>query len=195
MSFYYGVIYFLYKQVQIKSLYKWHSLHFLGSQRCLLFRGFDESNGLLLSVEWLETSRISGKVISFMLLFWKFSLANCNADTCARNGILKKGKYLQSSTGRYELKLQESGNLEIFCQNISIWESKTTNDNADFLYFDQHGKLVIFGKDDSILWSAGIGQNAEKLVMQDDGNVVLYKDDGRSVWATGTNDKCHSDKG
>ena len=111
MSFYYGVIYFLYKQVQIKSLYKWHSLHFLGSQRCLLFRGFDESNGLLLSVEWLETSRISGKVISFMLLFWKFSLANCNADTCARNGILKKGKYLQSSTGRYELKLQESGNF------------------------------------------------------------------------------------
>ena len=82
-----------------------------------------------------------------------------------------------------------------FCQNISIWESKTTNDNADFLYFDQHGNLVIFGKDDSILWSAGIGQNAEKLVMQDDGNVVLYKDDGRSVWATGTNDKCHSDKG
>ena len=160
MSFYYGVIYFLYKQVQIKSLYKWHSLHFLGSQRCLLFRGFDESNGLLLSVEWLETSRISGKVNS-----------------------------------RYELKLQESGNLEIFCQNISIWESKTTNDNADFLYFDQHGNLVIFGKDDSILWSAGIGQNAEKLVMQDDGNVVLYKDDGRSVWATGTNDKCHSDKG
>ena len=84
--------------------------------------------------------------------------------------------------------------MEIFCQKISIWESKTTNHNVDLLHFDQRGNLVIFGKDDSILWSAGIGQNAEKLVMQDDGNVVLYKDDGRSVWATGTNDKCHSDK-
>ena len=108
---------------------------------------------------------------------------------------MEKGKYLQSSTGRYKLKLQQSGNLEIFCQNISIWESKTTTDNVDFLYFDQRGNLVLFGKDNSIVWSAAIGQNAEKLVMQDDGNVVLYKGDGQDVWATGTNDKCYSDKG
>ena len=85
--------------------------------------------------------------------------------------------------------------MEIFWQKISIWESKTTNDNVDFLYFDQRGNLVIFEKDDSIVWSAGFRQNAEKLVMQDDGNVLLYKGDGQSVWATGTNDKCHSDKG
>ena len=59
MSFYYGVIYFLYEQIQIKSLYSWHSLHFSGSQRCLLFRELDESNELLVSVEW------------FVPYFWK----------------------------------------------------------------------------------------------------------------------------
>ena len=85
--------------------------------------------------------------------------------------------------------------MEIFCQNVSIWETKTINNNVDFLYFDPNGNLVLFGKDKSIIWAAGIGLDATKLIMQDDGNLVLYKDDDQSVWSTSTNNKCHSDKG
>ena len=85
--------------------------------------------------------------------------------------------------------------MEIFCQNVSIWETKTIYNNVDFLYFDPNGNLVLFGKDESIIWAAGIGLDATKLIMQDDGNLVLYKDDDQSVWSTGTNNKCHSDKG
>ena len=134
-------------------------------------------------------------LINKIILPWNFPLGNCNGDACSRNGILGRGKYLQSSTGRYNLKLQENGNLEIFCENISVWESNTIDDNVKFLYFDLHGNLVLLGKDDSIVWSASIGQNAVKLLMQDDGNVVLYNNDGQSVWATRTKNKCYSHQG
>ena len=109
--------------------------------------------------------------------------------------FLQKGKYLESTTGRYRLKLQVNGNLEIFCQNVSIWETKTVNDNVDFLYFDPNGNLVLFGIDESVIWAAGIGEHATTLIMQDDGNLVLYKDDSESVWSTGTSNKCHADEG
>ena len=63
----------------------------------------------------------------------------------------------------------------MFCQNVSIWETKTVNDNVDFLYFDPIGNLVLFGIDESVIWAAGIGEHATTLIMQDDGNLVLYK--------------------
>ena len=59
---------------------------------------------------------------------------------------------------------------------MSVWQSKTINNNVDFLYFDPNGNLVLFGKDESIIWAAGIGLYATKLIMQDDGNLVLHKD-------------------
>lgn len=96
---------------------------------------------------------------------------------------------------KVKLKLQENGNLEIFCENVSVWESNTTNDNVKFLYFDVHGNLVLLANDNSTVWSASIGPNAVKLLMQDDGNVVLYNDDDQSVWTTRTKDKCYSHKG
>lgn len=125
----------------------------------------------------------------------KLFLDKCNGDTCNRNGILKKGKYLKSKNGRYKLQLQEDGNLEIFCRTISIWQSKTINEKVDFLYFDVHGNLVLFGKDGSVIWSVALGQNANRLIMQGDGNLVLYLEDNRSVWASDTNNKCDSNKG
>ena len=124
-----------------------------------------------------------------------FFIENCVGNNCSTNGILKRGKYLEFTTGIYRLKLQENGNLEIFCQNVSVWETKTINKNVDFLYFDSNGSLVLFGKNKSIIWAAGIGLDATKLIMQDDGNLALYKDGDQSVWSTGTNNKCHSVKG
>ena len=140
----------------------------------------------------VSVSRLSFSCLALLAIF---SLARCNGDTCSGNEILEKGKYLESSNGKYRLKLKVNGNLEIFCGNISVWKSKTISDNVKFLYFDLHGNVVLYGKDNSIVWSPGIGKNAEKLIMQDDGNVVLYKSDGQSVWATETKDKCHSDGG
>ena len=79
--------------------------------------------------------------------------------------FLQEGKYLESTTGRYRLKLQVNGNLEIFCQNVSIWETKTVNDNVDFLYFDPNGNLVLFGIDESVIWAAGIAEHATTCKM------------------------------
>ena len=85
-----------------------------------------------------------------------FFTENCVGNNCSANGILKRGKYLESTTGICRLKVQENGNLEIFCQNVSVWETKTINNNVDFLYFDSKGNLVLFGKDKSIIWTARI---------------------------------------
>ena len=66
--------------------------------------------------------RISVSRLSCLALLAIFSLARCNGDTYSRNGILEKGKYLESSNGKYRLKLKVNGNLEIFCGNISVWK-------------------------------------------------------------------------
>ena len=49
-----------------------------------------------------------------------FFTENCVGNNCSANGILKRGKYLESTTGIYRLKLQENGNLDIFSKCVNM---------------------------------------------------------------------------
>ena len=74
-------------------------------------------------------------------------LDNCHKDRCIRNGILRKGKYLESRNRRYRFYLRQNGNLVLTCNERPIWISFTKNDNVDFLHFNKEGtKFILRGK-------------------------------------------------
>jgi len=85
-------------------------------------------------------------------------------DTLKSGEELNRNEPLKSADGRYELLLQDDGNLVIY---------GTTDP-------DHNNKRVI--------WESGtVGSGATTLVLQGDGNLVLYDADFNKVWATNTN--------
>ena len=138
-------------------------------------------------------------------------LGNCKNDSCARNGLLKAGKYLLSRNGKYRLDFQNSG-LYLSCGSKTIKKYGFTNNEA--LYLDAEGlSLVLLNSrpdtvygvlvllsprlasshgffKSAIVWKAGIRGRANKLVLQDNGNLVLINACNETLWETETAGKC-----
>ena len=126
----------------------------------------------------------------FLFFFFQF-LENCQADTCTRNGILRRGKYLKSNNAKYQFFLRENGNLVLTCNGRPLWSSNTVNDNVDYLYLNKDGSsLILVGKDGRSVWKEKTWGDALRMVLQDDGDLVLYNKCNVSVWNTGTYRKC-----
>ena len=127
-----------------------------------------------------------------------FFLGNCYKNQCIRNGILSKGDILQSVSGKYQLKLQTNGKLEIICEGYVIWSpiSGTDNDVA-VLYFKNDGSLGLYREDNSPVWTPGIDtstKHPQKLVLENDGRLVLYDNKSENMWDSNTADKCNRGK-
>ena len=98
---------------------------------------------------------------------------------------MKKGNHLQSTNGVYKFILQQNGNLEILCQNTSIWSSNTFDPNIEEMHFTETG-VVTLRKPSSnfdvwrsdLRWHASI--NPVNLVMQNDGNLRAFERNHRS---------------
>ena len=120
-------------------------------------------------------------------------LENCEQEKCIRNGILRKGKHLQSRNEMYRLYLRENGNLVLTCQERSIWISFTFNKTVDFLYFDGEGtSLVLRGKDNSNVWKVQTAALGKELVLQNNGKLVLYNSCNKSIWEKGSKKLCRT---
>ena len=118
-------------------------------------------------------------------------LDNCENEKCIRNGILRRGKYLESRNKTYKLNLRKNGNLVLTCEERPIWTSFTSNNNVDFLYLDEEGtSLILRGKNNSTVWRAHSKWLGKKLILQDDGRLVLYNSCNTSIWEIGKNKKC-----
>ena len=118
---------------------------------------------------------------------------NCHKDRCIRNGILRKGKYLESRNRRYRFYLRENGNLVLTCDKRPIWISFTKNDNVDFLHFNEEGtKFILRGKDNRTVWSAFSSGQGKELVLQDNGMLVLYNFCNEIIWEKGNSQKCQT---
>ena len=126
------------------------------------------------------------------------SLAVCQSDVCHPKGSLTKGKSIKSANGVYEFILQESGNLELKCNDTLLWSSNTDNSDVEDFQFQSNGNLVIRKKDGTYAWESrteydGSSPNGppDKLILQNDGNVVLYAR-GEPKWSTKTHGGCPS---
>ena len=134
-------------------------------------------------------------------------LENCQNERCTRNGILKRGNFLESSNGKYRLYLREAGYLDLTCGETTIWNTNPIkNFNVDFFYFDKDGlHLVLHGKDGKNLflygnnkdstWKAKLTGQVKALVLHDDGNLVLSDACNKSIWETGTSQDFKCSKG
>ena len=124
-------------------------------------------------------------------------LGNCKNATCARNGVLKAGKYLLSRNGKYRLDFQNAG-LYLSCGSKTIKKYGFTNNEA--LYLDAEGlSLVLLNSrlditdgfyKSVIIWKAGTRGRANKLVLQDNGNLVLINACNETLWETETAGEC-----
>ena len=136
----------------------------------------------------------------FHILKYKFilllPLAFCHNNLCHPNEILEKGSSIESKNGVYKLILRESGDLELMCNDTSLWSSKTKNPDVDVFQYQSNGNLVIRKADGTYLWESKTMHDVnppDRLVLQDDGNLVLYAGN-TSKWHTNTYNKSCSGK-
>ena len=128
---------------------------------------------------------------SLILEIYVYFLDNCLQEKCMRNGILRKGRYLESRDQIFKLHLRENGNLVLTCQNRSIWTTFTSNKSVDFLYFDREGtSLALRGKNNSNVWKIQTSALGKELVLQENGKLVLYNSCNASIWEKGGKKLC-----
>ncbi len=106
----------------------------------------------------------------------------------APNGFLLQNDYCLSQSGRYQLILQQDGNLVLYDlgqNHRAIWASNTNGRAVSKAIMQTDGNFVIYGFPDAIWASNTNGRPNSFLVVQDDGNTVIYQPEV-PVWATNT---------
>lgn len=114
------------------------------------------------------------------------SVTQIVSDTLKSDEQLTKGQFLTSNNGRYQLILQEDGNLVLYEVKRALWSSRTNGKAVSRCVMQSDGNLVIYGFNKAIWASRTDGNAGAYLIVQDDGNVVIYVND-KSIWATNTN--------
>jgi lysophospholipase L1-like esterase len=99
---------------------------------------------------------------------------------------------LYSADGRFDLYLQDDGNLVIYEGSTPLWAAGVVGVKPSEVIFQPDGNLVEYDTAGKVLWqSNSAGRLGQTLFMQNDGNLVIY--DGSSpskpVWASGS--CCH----
>ena len=94
---------------------------------------------------------------------------------------------IRSENGRYELVLQEDGNLVLYRSGGGVlWSTGTNNQVVNRLVMQDDGNLVLYGPGNRTVWSSGtFGHPGSYLVLQDDGNLVIYVPQA-PIWSSNT---------
>lgn len=95
---------------------------------------------------------------------------------------------LYSAGGRYELAMQNDGNLVLYRNDTgqAIWASWTDGHPGSHADMQPDGNLVVYSPDGSPLWRSGTeGHPGASLSVQEDGNVVVYAPGGSALWNIG----------
>jgi len=116
------------------------------------------------------------------------AVAQIVSDTLKSDEQLTKGQFLTSNNGKYQLILQEDGNLVLYRVGRALWSSRTNNKAVSRCVMQSDGNLVIYGFNKAIWASRTDGNFGAYLKVQDDRNVVIYIG-SLSLWATNTNNK------
>jgi len=120
----------------------------------------------------------------------------CNENTCYKGDTgftaLKLDSVLNSLNGEYAFRMQNDGNLVLYCKGNAVWSSDTSGETVSGgLKFQADGNLVLYDTASTPLWhSNSHGTAASRMVLQNDGNLVLYSNAGEAVWSTGTAGQC-----
>jgi hypothetical protein len=102
--------------------------------------------------------------------------------------LLAKGSYIMSPAAHSALVMQPDGNLVLYSDSVSKWNTGTGGTGAHHLIMQTDGNLVLYDKVGQPKWFSGTGGNPNaRAVLQSDGNLVLYSSNGVPIWSTLTN--------
>jgi nucleoid-associated protein YgaU len=108
-------------------------------------------------------------------------------DTLDGGGKLTRGESMTSPNGRFELKMQEDGNVVLYDGTKPTWATNTQRDDAERLVMQDDGNFVVYTGKDKAVWSSRTsGNKGASLKLQDDGNLVVYPTSGKPLWASAT---------
>jgi hypothetical protein len=100
---------------------------------------------------------------------------------------LKSGESLLSCDGRYELAMQDDGNLVWYGPKGALWASGTDGKGGHVAVVQSDGNFVLYNSDSGALWASDTsGHGGDHLSLQDDGNLVVYGSAGAVLWASHT---------
>jgi len=129
--------------------------------------------------KWIKCLTVIGFLMAFTVVAVYPVMAR---DTLKSSQMLYKGESLKSANGRFELTLQNDGNLVLYEKGKAIWSSETNGKNAKKLVMQSDGNLVLYGPNGPIWATNTSGNRNAYLMLQNDGNLVIYK----AVWSTHT---------
>lgn len=111
---------------------------------------------------------------------------NSNKNTLQSGETIQPKQYLISPDGQSTLQLQDDGNLVLYSNFKSTWNTVTFGKPADRLEMGADGNLVIYFKNGTT-WSTNTqGNPGSRLTLQTDGNLVLYNASNTPIWNTVT---------
>jgi|GEM_PF-473175 len=98
---------------------------------------------------------------------------------------------LFSCNGRFQLYLQDDGNMILYDGNTITWTSRSEGHTPSVATVLADGSFVILDQAGKILWSTGTAGAAggKALIVQNDGNLVLYNSPtapNAPVWSSNT---------
>lgn len=112
---------------------------------------------------------------------------------------LKPGQSIRSADGRFELTMQQDGNLVEYDlkTNVKVWSSNTASSGATLAYMQRDGNLVLYKTDPDSLCVAGKndvwstktnGHGGVALTLQTNGNLTVGNASGsgdHALWQSG----------
>jgi pseudomonalisin len=113
---------------------------------------------------------------------------HCDPQTTLQPGaVLARGSSVRSANGKYNLVMQDDGNLVLYQANgPALWATGTNGIAIRHAVMQRDGNLVLYDYAGRPRWASGThGNPGALLYVQCDGNVVIYKPNV-PVWATNT---------
>ena len=99
---------------------------------------------------------------------------------------LSRGQSVKSCDGRFELAMQNDGNLVLYVASVPLWSSKTDRTSGEVAVMQTDGNFVLYDAHSHPLFATGTERHpGAHLAIQGDGNVVVYEG-ATPVWDTHT---------
>ncbi|MFZ1751225.1 MAG: hypothetical protein WAU01_13570 [Saprospiraceae bacterium] len=110
--------------------------------------------------------------------------------------VLNRGESITSPNGQYKLTLENDGNLVLYQNGQSAWNSNTNNQSVSKCTFQNDGNLVLYTATNQAKWAVDAnGRGGNILKIQNDGNLVIYRQDNSIVWALKMNNGQYDQNG
>ena len=104
---------------------------------------------------------------------------------------LAPGQALGTPLGRYQLVMQDDGNLVLYggcgggiCSG-ALWALGTYGQPGNHLEMQTDGNLVLYSRSGRAVWWTSTWGADRSFTVQDDTNMVVYAPGGRAVWNAG----------